>query len=258
MSLCLSGIFTTPVYPQEAASRKPVVIFEDNFDKDGIPDPAKWTLCQRSHPQWCKYMSGSYDRAYVKDGNLVLVAEKVGDTYKTGGVDMNADLAFTFGKVEVRARFTVMAQGCWPAIWMMPVSPVYGGWPASGEIDIMEHLNFDPFIFSTVHSNYTLNLGHTKDPVSSTRHAIDASEYNVYGVEWTDEAITFTCNGQKFFTYPNLHLPNEDVVRQWPFNSPYYIKLSNQLGGPDTWAGPIDDSQLPAIMEIDWVRVTAL
>ena len=127
-----------------------LIIFEDNFDVDGTPDASKWVLCKKGNSDWNDEMSESYDQAYVKDGNLILTAVKEGDTYKAGGIESQGKFDFTFGKVEVRARITKHPNGAFPAIWMMPKKFIYPGWPACGEIDIMEHLNQDSFIYSTM------------------------------------------------------------------------------------------------------------
>ena len=107
----------------------------------------------------------------------------------------------------------------------MPQSSVHGGWPQSGEIDIMEHVKQE-------------------------------------SVEKTAEKLTFYVNGEETFSYPNLHLANEAEMKQWPFteDNPFYIILNMGLGGArdGSWAGPIDDANLPAIMDVDWIRVSKL
>lgn len=233
------------------------VIFEDNFDQtDGVPDTAKWTLCTKSGADWGRYLSESYDQAYVKDGKLVLVGEKIDGEYKVGGIETLGKVDFKYGRVEVCAKFTKSAQGGWPAIWMMPSAPIYpGGWPDCGEIDIMEKLNHEIIIHHTIHSHYknTLNM---YLPVPSMIAFYKQNEYNVYAVDWTPDALVFSVNGVNKLTYPNKYLSDENVKHQWPFQAPFYIILNQALGGPGTWPGDINDSELPAIMEIDWVKVT--
>ena len=132
----------TPLTRSDAVSEK--IVFQDDFNQtDSIPDKTKWGLCKKGSPAWSKYLSESYDQAYVHDGKLVLIAEKVNGVYKTGGVQSLGKAEFQYGKIEICARFTKTAKGGWPAIWMMPAKPVYSGWPACGEIDIMEQLNHD-------------------------------------------------------------------------------------------------------------------
>ena len=237
------------------------ILFIDNFDVDGVPDPKKWSLCKQSTSDWCDEMSESYDQVYVKDGKLIIKAEKVNGVYKAGGIETKDKFSFTYGRVEVRARITQYPNGAFPAIWMMPQKSAYAGWPKCGEIDIMEHIKQEPYIHQTIHTNYTYNLG-IKDPVSSQKVPCNLEEFNLYTVEWTKDAITFFVNGQQTFSYPNLRLTDEAEKMQWPFNkeSAFYLILNMGLGGnkEDSWAGPIEDNNLPATMEVDWVKVTKL
>lgn len=237
------------------------IIFMDDFNVDGTPDPNKWALCQKAGSDWNDEMSESYDQAYVQDGKLVLVAEKVNGEYKAGGIETNGKFDFTFGKVEVCARITQYPNGAFPAIWMMPRKFIYNSWPNCGEIDIMEHVKQETGIHHTIHTNYTYNLG-IKDPSNTRIVTCNFEEFNTYAVEWTEDALTFYVNGQQTFSYPNLRLPDEAEKMQWPFtkDSSFYIILNMGLGGdrPGSWAGPIDDDNLPAIMEVDWVKVTKL
>ena len=126
------------------------------------------------------------------------------------------------------------------------------------KIDIMEHIKQEPYIHQTLHTHYTYTLG-IKNPPSSTTVTIDYADWNTYGIEWTEDKITFLVNGVATFSYPNLYLENEAETQQWPFtkDSSFYIILNMGLEViAGSWAGKIDDNNLPAIMEIDWVKVT--
>ena len=231
------------------------VIFEDDFvNSTGIPDEDKWTLCEKSTSNWSRYLSGSYDQAYTKDGSLFLVGERVDGQYLTGGIETRGKFDFEHGRVECRARFKTMPQGGHTGIWMMPAPPTEQ-WPKSGEIDIMEHLNKDDIIYQTVHSWYADDMGHKEDPKSQNTVRINKEDWNIFGLEWTADRITYTVNGVDYLSYPNLHLEGEEGAYQWPFNHPFYLILSQSLGGEGTWAGAIDNAELPAIFEIDWIRV---
>lgn len=232
------------------------VVFEDDFDNTtGIPDPDKWVLCEKSTSTWARYLSESYNQAYTKDGSLYLVGEQVDGEYKTGGIETRGKFEFEHGTVECRARFVRMPMGGHTGIWMMPAPPALQ-WPKSGEIDIMEHLNKEDIIYQTVHTWYADDMGHKDDPKAQGTADVNKEDWNIYGVEWTADKITYTVNGQKYLEYPNLHLDGENGEYQWPFNHPFYIILSQSLGGEGTWEGPITNSELPAIFEIDWIRVT--
>lgn len=229
------------------------VIFEDNFDQTtGLPDPSKWVLCPKmAGVPWANYLSGSNDQAYVKNGLLVVTGEKVNGVYKSGGIQTKGKVEFTYGKVEVRARFKSV-QGGWPAIWMMPVT---NSWPDDGEIDIMEEVSKQTICYQTVHSYYLNKLGKT-DPIRQTTEFFNVDQFNTYAVDWTPEKLEFSINGKVTFSYPNLHLTDEATMKQWPFKRPFYIILNYALGGSGTWPGVITDSELPGNMEVDWVKVT--
>lgn len=232
------------------------VVFFDDFEGDSeIPDPDKWVLCEKGPSNWARYLSESYDQAYQKDGYLYLIGEKVNGEYKTAGIETRGKFEFQYGKVECRARFVRQPQGNHTGIWMMPAPPALQ-WPKSGEIDIMEHLNSDKKIFETVHSWYADDMGHKEDPLSQKTVDIDNEDWNTYGLIWTPEKITYTVNGEEYLSYPNLHLAGENGDYQWPFDHKFYIILSQSLGGEGTWAGAIDDAELPAVFQIDWIRVS--
>lgn len=237
------------------------VLFMDEFDVDGNPDPTKWVLCQKAGSDWNDEMSESYDQAYVKDGRLILKAEKIGDEYKAGGIETQGKFDFTFGRVEVKAKITSYPNGAFPAIWMMPKKYIYDGWPNCGEIDIMEHVKQESAIHHTIHTHYTYDLN-IKDPSNTAQVTCNYQDWNIYALEWSEDKLTFFVNGQETFSYSNLKLENEAEMKQWPFtkDSSFYLILNMGLGGdrPGSWAGPIDDANLPAIMEIDWVKITKL
>ncbi len=229
-------------------------IFEDNFDQTNrTPDTTKWVVCKKGSSAWAKYLSESFDQAYVENGKLVVKAEKIGSTYKTGGIETKKKFQFTYGKVEVCARFYT-AKGGWPAIWMMPIDGT-GGWPACGEIDIMEQLNHDNFIYHTIHSYYKNTLGNNY-PTPTLKANYKVNQFNTYAIEWNSDKIIFYVNGLITLVYPNLKLNDEAIKKQYPFNKDFYLILNYALGGAGTWPGEIIDSELPAKMEVDWVKVS--
>lgn len=234
------------------------IIFKDEFDVDGIPDTQKWVLCPKAGSDWNNQMSESYDQVYVEDGKLMLVAEKVDGEYRAGGIKTQGKFGFTFGKVECRARLTKYPNGAFPAIWMMPQKYLYSGWPNCGEIDIMEHIKQEPHVHQTLHTHYTYDLGNKAGTTKQT--VCNYWDWNVYAVEWTSESLTFYVNDVETFTYRDMNLSDESVKKQWPFTeaAEFYIILNMGLGDNGTWAGAIDDTNLPAIMEVDWVRVSKL
>lgn len=230
------------------------LLWEDNFNSDGLVNSANWTLQGKGSSDWKMYMTPTDELAFVKGGNLILRARKSSTGYETSGVASLNKFSFKYGKVEVRAKLSA-GQGTWPAIWMMPAQSIYGAWPKSGEIDIMEHLNNDTKIYQVVHSHYVDNLGMKTDPLYSFTPSFVVGGYNTYGIEWFPDKIDFLVNGIITFSYPKKASVPPDQL-QWPFDQPFYLILNQALGG--SWVGKIDDSILPAQSEIDYVKVFGL
>ena len=204
------------------------LVWSEEFEQESnIPNTKSWSLAAKEASPWNRYMSESYDQAYVKDGKLYLIAEKKDGEYKTGGVWTMDKVGFKYGKLEVCAKFTSF-QGGWAAIWLMPQERQYPSVNNSypGEIDIMEQVSMDKIAQHSVHTHYTLDLGYDKNPPRNGYGEYRDGEFNIYGIEWTAEKIIFTVNGEETFSYPNLHLPNESLMQQWPFDVPYYLILN--------------------------------
>lgn len=226
--------------------------FED-FDKDGVLDTSKWTRIPRGGADWNNYMSLREDLLEIRNGHLVLWG-KVNDRpdqdtarYITGGIWTKDKYDFQYGKIEIRAKLE-SATGAWPAFWMLGSN---GRYPHNGEIDLMEHLNYDSIVYQTLHTHYTLNLGGRDKPQQGSTSVIDRDGYNTYGMEWFADSLTFLVNGKPTLTYPNL---SGSLESQYPYaDGPFYLLMDMQLGG--SWVGPVDSAQLPVKMEIDWVKV---
>lgn len=229
------------------------LIWQEEFSKDGAPDTSKWTFTGRGTSPWDCYCTDDPTTAIVKHGKLYLsgiVSKNPSDTapYQTGCIETRRKFFFKYGKIEVRAKVP-QAQGSWPAIWLMPEKSVYGGWPKSGEIDVMEHLNHDSIFYQTIHSGYTHIEKHTQNPPHGSTAPINPHKFNVYGMQWYPDRIELYINGKKTFTYPKL---KDGPKSQWPFDQSFYIILDQALGG---WPGLIKKEELPATMEVDWIKV---
>lgn len=240
---------------QKTKAPKWKLIWSDEFNTDNLIDSTKWSKIPRGGSDWDNYMA-DYDTLYaVTDGNLILrgiengVAPRDTAPFLTGGVWTKDKFSFLYGKIEIRAKLE-SAQGAWPAFWMLAANNVNGRYPRNGEIDLMEHLNYDSVIYQTIHSYYTLNLGERTNPANGTVPAINPKEYNTFGMEWFPDRLVFTVNGRPTMTYPKIETDKEG---QYPFDQPFYLLLDMQLGG--SWVGAVDATQLPVKMEIDWVRI---
>jgi beta-glucanase (GH16 family) len=251
--VCCSTIRKDGPWPETAdSSKKWKLVFQDEFNGNGSFDTTRWSFCKRGNPAWARYLTQSADYAFLDGSNLVLRMDNKqipGDDvpYHSGGIQTKGKFSFLYGKVEVRAKFTG-GRGSWPAIWMMPEKDTYGGWPRSGEIDIMEHVNREEVIHQTIHNAAVTNASGGSTAAERSRY--NAGDYNVYGVVWMRDKIEFYVNNTLRYVY---HKPVNTTTQAWPFDQPFYLIL-NQSGGAG-WPGPITDDDLPFSMQVDWVKV---
>ena len=234
------------------------LVWQDEFSVDGKPDAQKWRAAPRGKPDWACYCFDDTATAVVRNGVLLLKGIKATPgkdttTFQTGCLDTKGLFSFLYGKLEVRAKLP-QGSGSWPAIWLMPQESKYGGWPRSGEIDVMEHLNFDTVFYQTLHSSYIDQLNKKEDPKYFAKPAFNVGAFNVFGMEWYADRIDFFVNGRKTFSYPKI--AGDSTATQWPFDQPFYIILNQALGG--NWPGPVHEAHLPQQFEIDYVRVYQL
>ncbi len=235
-------------------TRKWKLVWEENFNSAQL-DTTKWTRIPAGGADWNRHMSLDDACFGWENGELILKGidnpdrQKDARPFLTGGIWSKGKFAFQYGRIEIRAKLG-SAKGAWPAMWMLAELDKYGQYPRNGEIDIMEHLNFDDIIYQTTHSHYTLNLGQKDNPKHSGTAKINAEAYNVYGISWYPDRIVFQLNGIDTFTYPRVTGVD---ASQWPYDQPFYLLIDQQLGG--SWVGDVDVKQLPVEMRVDWVKV---
>lgn len=188
----------------------------------------------------------------IRDGKLVLRGIKntmlPSDPaeYLTGGIYTKDKVAFGLGRIEIRAKLNA-AKGAWPAFWLLAQGRKY---PQGGEIDIMERLNSDNFVYQTVHSTYTIDLGIKDNPKNYGTASINPNDFNTYAVEKYADKVVFYVNGKQTFSYAKIQTNKPD---QFPYaEGDHYLLLDMQLG--ESWVGAVDPNQLPTEMEIDWVK----
>lgn len=230
------------------------LVWKDDFEGTAI-DTNKWVRIGEGKSDWNRHMSRANDCYSIADDKLFLRGLRNPDTsidkrpYITGGIWSKGKFAFQYGKIEIRAKLGT-AQGAWPAMWMLAQKDKYGPYPRNGEIDIMEHLNFDSIIYQTTHSYYTLNLKQDNNPPHYGTAKMKVNEFNVFGLEWYPDRLVFTLNGKTTFTYPKVEKVDSS---QWPYDQPFYVLIDMQLGG--NWVGTINPDHLPVAMIVDWVKV---
>lgn len=228
------------------------LVWDDEFNHPGAPDPAKWNyeygMLRNREKQF--YTRDRRANCRVEDGKLILEARKESFTnradYTSASLTTRGRAAWTHARVEVRARIP-HGRGVWPAIWMMGIDKDHRGWPACGEIDIMEYVGFMPdTIHATVHTRkYRQGKGSTIEIPQPF------DEFHVYAVEWDARRMDCFVDGRKFFTYEN----DDTGPDEWPFDKPQYLIMNIAIGG--AWGGQkgIDNAIFPQRMEVDYVRV---
>jgi beta-glucanase (GH16 family) len=241
------------------------LVWADEFNYTGLPDPAKWKYDTGGHGWGNKelqfYTQDRKENARVENGSLIIEARRDnwnGHEYTSARLVSKGQGDWTYGRFEARAKLP-SGKGAWPAIWMLPTDWKYGGWPSSGEIDIMEQVGYEPHVVhSSVHTKkYHHSIGTHKTAKTTLRTA--TTEFNVYAVEWTPEEIRGYVNDKHYFTFKNERLTDSSAdYRQWPFDQPFHLLLNIAVGG--TWGGArgVDRAIWPQRLEIDYVRVYQL
>lgn len=243
--------------------------WSDEFDTPGLPDPAKWKYDTfRNKDGWFNnekqyYAAGRDKNARVVDGRLIIEAH--GEDLSQAGLPdwgkqqySSARLItkglgdWTYGFFEIRAKLPC-GRGTWPAIWMLP-SDDSVIWPEGGEIDIMEHVGFDPGVIH--HSIHTSAFNFSRGTQKTSSHQVpDACDaMHKYQLLWTADFMLFGVDDR-----PKLLFKKESDKRaRWPFDQPQHLLLNIAVGG--SWGGQkgVDPAAFPAKMEVDYVRVYQL
>jgi beta-glucanase (GH16 family) len=235
------------------------LVWADEFDKNGLPDTTRWNYDTRGNDygwgnnekQW--YTVAKPENCRIENGILKITArkEKTGNKeYSSARLTTKNKGDWKYGKIEVRAKLPT-GNGTWPAIWMLPTDSKYGGWPKCGEIDIMEHVGFDPdTVFSTVHTGKFNHMIGTQVG-KKTGLPTATSDFHIYTTEWEENEIRSYVDGKHYFTFKN----NGEGFESWPFDQPFHLILNLAIGGGLGGKKGIDDSKFPHTFEIDYVRV---
>ncbi|MCY3614213.1 MAG: family 16 glycosylhydrolase [Bacteroidetes bacterium] len=235
------------------------LIWNDEFDYTGLPDSTRWSYDVGGHG-WGNqedqfYTENREENARADGDHLIIEARKEdwrGRSYTSARLVSKHKGDWTYGRIEVRAQLP-SGRGTWPAIWMLPTNSHYGngGWPDTGEIDIMEHVGFDQdLIHATIHTDaYNHMIGTQRGGSKRVTGASD--NFHVYAVEWSPRKMVFSIDGVDFWTY-SKGLSN---WQGWPFDLDFHLIMNIAIGGAWGGAQGIDDSIFPQQMLIDHVRV---
>jgi beta-glucanase (GH16 family) len=240
--------------PRSAVPAGYSLVWSDEFSGDSSePDKEKWDYSTGGNG-WGNGEVQNYtnkrENSFVKDGLLSIVARKDNGSWTSARLKTQYKADWTYGFIEIRARLP-KGVGTWPAIWMLPTFDKYGGWPRSGEIDIMEHVGFDQDVIHT--TAHTMSFNHRKETQKNAHEKIPgvSSRFHVYAVEWTPDYLQWYVDGAPFYRFDN---PKETVA-EWPFDIRYYLIMNLAIGG--SWGGQkgIDERLKTARMDVDYVRI---
>ena len=243
------------------------LVWADEFSGNGMIDTSKWhhqTLLPNGNSWWNgeqQHYTNSITNSYQNNGLLSIVARKEvftdqGVTKNYTSARLNSKFAFTYGRVEVRAKLPSGA-GTWPAIWTLGKNITENGgywysshgttnWPACGEIDIMEHWGHNPnYIQSALHNTFSSGNTINHGGIMATDVA---NNFHLYAMEWTADEIKFSVDSVVFYVYN----PQPKNIANWPYDQDQYLLLNIAMGG--SWFS-IDPFFSSSKMEIDYVRI---
>lgn len=233
--------------------------WRDEFNIDRRPDPRKWSYDLGGGGWGNNELQAYTDRAEnasVRDGVLHIVARREardGRGYTSARLVSKGKGDFRYGRFEARARLP-RGRGTWPAIWMLPTRQAYGGWPRSGEIDIVEHVGFDPErMHISVHTQAYNHVAGTQKTATGVVPGV-MDDFHVYRIDWTPESIAGYIDDAPLFAFRNEGTGPD----AWPFDQDFHWLLNLAVGG--NWGGQkgVDPAVFPATLQVDWVRVYPL
>lgn len=233
------------------------LVWSDEFNYNGMPDSTKWNFQvgksrSNNEPQW---YTRDPKNIQVANGNLTITCriENVEgeQRYTSARINTRGKYTTTMGRIEARAKVPT-GRGSWPAFWTLGLT---GGWPACGEIDIMEYWGHDP---NTMASNvHTRDYNHTKGTGRGGKITFDKpyNDFHIYAVEWYADRMDFYFDDKMFFSCKS----KGEGIGEWPFNAPQYLILNLALWTNFPAGQPgIDNSIFPLEFIVDYVRVYTL
>lgn len=233
------------------------LVWSDEFETEGLPDPSKWVYDVGDHG-WGNnelqyYTKETLANARIENGNLIIEAHQdssYAKAYTSARLVTKGNASWQYGYIEIKAKLP-SGLGTWPAIWMLPEENKYGGWPKSGEIDIMEHVGYDQgIVHGTVHTEAFNHMIGTQ--IGATKSVPTCSEeFHTYAIDWQEKKIDFYIDGELYHTFVNT----EKNTAEWPFDIPFHLIMNIAVGG--NWGGSkgVAADIWPQRMEVDYVRV---
>jgi len=238
------------------------LVWSDEFNGSGLPDSSKWSYDKgKGCPQSCGwgnnelqyYTVANTNNARIEKGYLVVEARKEkieGAEYSSARLVTKNKGDWKYGRLEIRAKLPA-GRGMWPAIWMLPTDWKYGGWPHSGEIDIMENVGYWPdSVLGTIHTNAFNGTRGTQKSAGLNFKDLSTA-FHVYSIVWTADEIKFYVDNKLYNQFDN----SKKSIDEWPFDQRFYLLINIAIGG--NWGGKfgVDDAIFPQRMLVDYVRV---
>jgi beta-glucanase (GH16 family) len=217
-----------------------------------IGDGCDINLCQWGNSE-LEWYTSTKDNVLVTDGTLKLIARKQTvqtRNYTSGRIRTNQKVDIKFGRIEARMKLPI-GQGIWPAFWMLPTDEVYGGWPTSGELDIMEYLGHEP---NKIHGTIHYGNPWPNNSSSTAEFIMQNSGFNTtfhdYALEWSEQEIRWFIDGYLYAVKSKSDVGN----LKWPFDQKFHFLFNLAVGGG--WPGnPNGSTVFPQTFEIDYIRV---
>lgn len=213
---------------------------------DGCPGLCGWGNNE------LEYYTSRPENLFFHNGNLVIEARKEdysGRSYTSAKIVTRGKKSFKFGRMDIRAKLP-KGKGVWPAIWMLPQQNVYGVWPKSGEIDIMELVGHEPNkVYGTVHfgpgpSSTQYSRGYQLPTADFS------TDFHVYSIIWDSNSIQWLVDGQVFSSFTKTDVGSAT----YPFNEEFYFIINLAIGG--NWPGSPDATTVfPQQLVVDYIRV---
>lgn len=236
------------------------LVWNDEFDDDSL-SVSKWNI-QFGGGGWgnneFQFYTARSKNVRVENGFLILEALKeryINSDYTSARINTKGKGFVKYGKIEARISLPTGA-GTWPAFWMMPENNLYyGGWPASGEIDIMEHKGSEPSMISNAVHTYNKSADNCWNYQFNFQNI--ENNFHIYGIEWEEkpdgvhDCIRFYIDDTNTTT---IWEESKDY-KMWPFNHEFYILLNIAVGGG--FGGPVDNTifNSPVQMKVDYVHM---
>lgn len=235
------------------------LIWSDEFDMNQTPDISNWGYDLGNNGYGnneVQNYTNSSENVRIENGILIIEAKKGTNGWTSARLKSQGKRSFTYGRIEFRAKLPA-GSGTWPALWMLGESVSTAGWPACGEIDIMEHVGKNPGVVQAALHTPSSN-GNTQNKGSSTVNEFSTT-FHIYAVEWSESKMDFFIDNNLYYTYA----PVTRNVQTWPFFNPSFIIMNIAMGG--NWGSDtkyetgglkngIDPTLTSVRMEVDYVR----